>query len=194
MGGNRHLVAVLALISSVLLVLATTPHASAHGTTITFTIFGDGEGRVRAAGTWGKELHPVEEQMWVVMTATPVPADGTRTAVGPLVMLPVDEQTGVVQAPQFLDRGKWTVVVEASHPALGKGDAVIDVDGSASGFPETYTPPLPEPANAWSVWLWPLAVLALVGAALIVGRMRPGASPRRQQGRNPSKQEQLDTK
>jgi hypothetical protein len=167
MGKCRHFAA---LISALLLGLLLVPQANAHGTTITFAIFGDGEGRVRAAGTWGKDLHRVEEQMWVVLTATPVPADSGRSAVGPLVMLPVDGETAVVQAPQLLGPGRWNVVVEASHPAFGKGEAQVDVGGQATGFPEHYTPPVPDPGRTWL--LWPLAIIVPVVAALFI-RRRP---------------------
>lgn len=173
MGKRRHLMANSALISSLLLGLVAAPQANAHGTTITLTIFGDGEGRVRAAGTWGTDLHQVEESMWMVLTATPVPADGGRAAVGPVVMLPVDEEVGVLQAPELLTRGKWNVVVEASHPAFGKGEALVDVSGKATGFPDTYTPPLPEPDGWWGMWLlWTFAVAFPAAAALFI-RRRP---------------------
>ncbi|PWW60212.1 hypothetical protein [Actinokineospora spheciospongiae] len=165
--------AATAMIILLVLVAVGVPHAQAHGTTIAFTVVGDGAGHIRAAGTWGDEPHPVEEPMRALMTATP--DDPTQPRIGPVPMAAVAGQPGVVEIPRSLPAGQWTVVVESINPALGRGEARLGVGATTTGFPPDFPPRPPVPHDTW--WgrlLWPIAFAVIVVITILLAR-RPKA-------------------
>jgi hypothetical protein len=125
--------------------------AAAHDGTIDFAVTGDGTGKVWAAGRWAKDKHPVTER--IAATAMATSEDGQY--LGPLRLVAVPGQPGVLALERPLPPGTWTVVAESAVPALGRGETKLTVTGSAaapagSASPTAAQPPPPaaEPSPA----------------------------------------------
>ncbi|GAA4994234.1 hypothetical protein [Kitasatospora paranensis] len=106
-----------------LAVLGPAPAAHAHGDTIRLTVTGLRSGHPTATAVWENDRDPVDEAVAGTLGATA--ADGT--SVGPWPLVPVPGLPGVLTTEQTLPPGRWTVVAETAFPALGRGEAVLDV-------------------------------------------------------------------
>ncbi|HVK22450.1 MAG TPA: hypothetical protein VM677_13920, partial [Actinokineospora sp.] len=136
------------------------------GTTIEFTIATDGAGKIRAAGTWGTDAHPVDEPLRALLTATPLDGAAGRQRIGPRLMADVPGQLGVVELPQVLPPGRWKVVVESITPALGRGESTLDAGTVSRGFPPDF-PPLPRGGLPGYVFLPILGAVSACTAVLV---------------------------
>ncbi|GIG61642.1 hypothetical protein Lfu02_60140 [Longispora fulva] len=139
--------------------------ALAHGSTIAFTVAGDGAGHVRAAGVWTEDGHRVDVPVVVLLTAVRTAGEGAQR-IGPVRMVAVPEQTGVYAALDVLPPGRWETTAESADPALGRGQAVLDVGGTATGFPADFPPREPD-EPVWNrierLLSWGVPVLVILG-------------------------------
>jgi hypothetical protein len=106
-----------------LALLGPVPAAHAHGDTIRLTVTGLRAGHPTATAVWENDRDPVDAAVAGTLDATA--ADGTT--VGPWRLVPVPGLPGVLTTEQTLPPGHWTVVAETAFPALGRGEAVLDV-------------------------------------------------------------------
>ncbi|MFF8293179.1 hypothetical protein ACF068_28695 [Streptomyces sp. NPDC016309] len=129
-----------ALAVTVLTVLATaaaTGAARAHGGTLAVDIAGHRQGHVTARVTWENDADPLDER--VAATVNAVSADGSRTA-GPWLLIPDPVDDGRFTTAEALPPGRWTVVVEAGHPGLGRDTADLTVPAAAPASPAPAAP------------------------------------------------------
>ncbi|WP_412538869.1 hypothetical protein R8Z50_23800 [Longispora sp. K20-0274] len=168
----------------VLLALWPPVPASAHGSTIAFTVVGDGAGGVRAAGVWTEDGHPVDVPVIVLLTAVSEEAGpaGTRQ-VGPVRMTVVPGRGSVYEARGALPPGRWRAIAESAVPSLGRGQAVLDVGTVATGYPADFPPPVADGPTRWDAvrrWLGSVAVCVVVAGgalALVLRARRQGVQP-----------------
>ncbi|MFD9129689.1 hypothetical protein ACFV0G_33810, partial [Kitasatospora sp. NPDC059571] len=97
--------------------------AHAHGDTIRLTVTGVQAGHPTATAVWENDGDPVEDAIAGTLGATA--ADGS--AVGPWRLVPVPGRPGVLTTEQALPPGRWRITAETAFPALGRGEAVLDV-------------------------------------------------------------------
>ncbi|MFG3506505.1 hypothetical protein ACGF5F_13445 [Streptomyces sp. NPDC047821] len=144
-------VAATALTVAALTALGTAT-AHGHGGTLAVDVAGHDQGRVTARVTWENDQDSVDER--VAATVNAVSADGRRTA-GPwrLVRDPADDRR--FTTAEALPPGRWKVLVEVGHPALGRDEADLTVTAAparppaaASTRPASRTPEPPAPAPA----------------------------------------------
>ncbi|MDQ1653631.1 MAG: hypothetical protein QOI35_2831 [Cryptosporangiaceae bacterium] len=129
------------------LVPASSP-ADAHGDTIDFGLTAGPDGRVTATATWANDHHAVSEPVAGTLLATA--ASGQR--IGPVPLVPVQGKVGVLTIAQPLPKGTWTAVAESAVPAIGRGEAVLNVGvpgaaPAASATPAPESTPAPEAAT-----------------------------------------------
>lgn len=162
-----------------LVLLSAAPPAAAHGDTIAFTVTALADGHLTALATWENDRDPVTDRVAGTLGATA--ADGRTVGPWPLVVLadPPGAYTTALQLPP----GHWKVVVESGFPALGRGEAELDVTAVPGTAPRTPVP-TPTPAvaaaepdggsPAAAVVVTAGAVLAaLTAVALVLRRRRP---------------------
>ncbi|MEV7177601.1 hypothetical protein [Kitasatospora sp. NPDC093679] len=165
-----------------LTVLGTAQPAGAHGDTIAFTVSSLVDGHLTAVATWENDHDPVDEKIAGTLSATA--QDGR--AVGPWQLVAVAGKPGTYTTARQLPPGHWKVVVESGFPALGRGEAEVDVTAVPGTAPSSGpvapvgTAPAPsasaEPirstsaaAEADSAWTWMAVVVAVLAAAAAAG-------------------------
>ncbi|MEV6208952.1 hypothetical protein [Kitasatospora sp. NPDC051914] len=168
-----------------LTVLGTAQPAGAHGDTIAFAVSGLVDGHITAVATWENDHDPVDEK--IAGTLNAVAADGR--AVGPWPLVAVAGKTGTYTTALQLPPGHWKVTVESGFPALGRGEAELDVtavpgtapsSGPVAPVPSSTATGTPAPAASGkqatetvevaaagtdSAWTGVLAAAAVVAAA-----------------------------
>ncbi|WP_200836908.1 hypothetical protein [Streptomyces sp. WAC05374] len=129
-------VAATALTVAALTALGTAT-AHGHGGTLAVDIAGHEQGRVTARVTWENDRDSVDER--VAATVNAVSADGRRTA-GPwrLVRDPADDRR--FTTAEALPPGRWKVLVEVGHPALGRDEADLTVTAAPARPPAAASP------------------------------------------------------
>ncbi|MEU1281331.1 hypothetical protein [Streptomyces sp. NPDC005805] len=125
--------AVAALAGAVLSLPAAGGTALAHGGTLDVEITGHDFGRVRTTVVWENDKDPVEGRVAATVNAV---ADDGRTA-GPFRLVRDPGSATGWTADGTLPPGRWTVTVEAGHPALGRDEEEITV---SPGTPASPTP------------------------------------------------------
>ncbi|WP_030275977.1 hypothetical protein [Streptomyces sp. NRRL B-24484] len=180
-----------------LTVLGTAQPAGAHGDTIAFTVSSLVDGHLTAVATWENDHDPVDEKIAGTLSAT----DRDGRAVGPWQLVAVAGKPGTYTTARQLPPGHWKVVVESGFPALGRGEAEIDVTAVPGTAPSSGpvapvgtapAPSAPAPsasagpirstsaaAEADSAWTWMAVVVAVLavtaaGGALLLRRRRAG--------------------
>jgi hypothetical protein len=163
---------------------------------VQLTIHSDGTGTVWVTAAWA-DGHPVTEQTTALFNATST----TGEKAGPTGMRrPKGVERGMLQYPDQLRAGEWTVVVEMSSPALARCQAVVKVAAAgeapvvtevpcavASSSPSDAAAPRSVPA-IWYVGITALLVGVTVAAGLYAwmgarqrqrsrARRRPPARP-----------------
>ncbi|MEU8618313.1 hypothetical protein [Streptomyces sp. NPDC048623] len=113
--------------------------ALAHGDTLNVEITGHDFGRVRTSVVWENDHDPVEGN--VAATVNARSADGRTAGPWKLVREPAPA-TGWTTA-EALPPGRWTVVVEAGFPALGRDEEEITVSPGTPASPSATAPPAP---------------------------------------------------
>ncbi|MFJ8045981.1 hypothetical protein ACIRBX_36260 [Kitasatospora sp. NPDC096147] len=129
-----------ALAATALATLGTVGPAAAHGDTIAFGVTALVDGHLTLTATWQNDHDPVDEKIAGAVNATST--DGR--AVGPWPLVAVAGPPGVYTTARQLPPGHWTVVVESGFPALGRGEAELDVTAVPGTAPST---PAPAPAT-----------------------------------------------
>ncbi|MGW2398120.1 hypothetical protein ACWCYY_16390 [Kitasatospora sp. NPDC001664] len=148
---RRPLAAALAAIA--LLSLGTAHPAAAHGDTIAFTVTALVDGHLTVTATWQNDHDPVDEKVAATVNATST--DG-RT-VGPWPLVPVQGPPGTYTTARQLPPGHWSVAVDSGFPALGHGEAELDVTAvpgtapSPTAAPSTSGPATVSPSAAATV-------------------------------------------
>lgn len=159
--------------------------ASAHDSTITFTVVGDGAGQVRVAATWTQDGHLVDTPVGILLTATGVASVSSTLStpaaqrIGPFQLLAVAGQVGVYETVAKLPAGRWTVNAESAVPVMGYGTAVLVVGAAAQGFPADFPPVPPATQDAASTWTPPMPPGWLALPTLIAGLLLVVWYPRR---------------
>ncbi|WP_406863807.1 hypothetical protein ABZO31_26580 [Streptomyces sp. HUAS MG47] len=114
--------------------------AHAHGDTLKVEITGHDFGKVRANVVWENDDDPVEGRVAASVNARS--ADG-RTA-GPWKLVREPSSASGWTTSEALPPGRWTIVVEAGYPALGRDEEEITVSPGTPASPTTA--PLPTTA------------------------------------------------
>ncbi|MFI5530088.1 hypothetical protein ACIA8O_16240 [Kitasatospora sp. NPDC051853] len=139
----RTLAASLAV--STALALGTATPAAAHGDTIAFAVTALVDGHLTVTATWQNDHDPVDEKVAATVNATST--DGR--AVGPWPLVAVPGPPGVYTTARQLPPGYWTVAVDSGFPALGHGEAELDVTAVPGTAPSpTATPSVPSTPSA----------------------------------------------
>lgn len=126
---------------------------------------------MRAAGIWGHHPHLVDEPMQAFLTATRRSAGTGPARIGPLPMVAVAGQLGILEATQSLPLGQWTVVTETIKPAVGRSEVQLEVGTAQTGFPPDFPPRFPPPDNGFPMWsLLPIAILTIIAATFLLRR------------------------